>query len=599
MKNIATVGLIANPNTGKTSLLNAVAGMNLHVGNWPGKTVEKKEGFVDFRDERIRIVDLPGTYGINPYSNEEKVVREFLKEEDPDVIVQVIDANFLKRNLLLTFELLALGKKPVLALNFNREARKNGVSYDTRKLSETLELPIVEIEANTGENTDALLATILETLRTKPSSPSYLPSLRKGKADISHRAILDFLDRKLSCCYRRPERVVSRSGIDSLLLNRIFALPVFFSVMYFLFWATFTLSSPFVDALDFLFGILSRGVEGLGLPAFPTSFLVEGVIGGVGSVLSFAPLIFVLFFLIAALEDSGYFARTVVLLDRVFHKFGISGQTFLPMILGFGCNVPAIMATRTIRHEKERLIAIFINSFMSCSARLPVYVLFSAIFFPGNASVVIMGLYLFGVLVGLVSAFLLSRLIRIDGENDLIIELPPYRWPSPKNIVKHAWWRMTMFVRKAGTLILGAVVVIWLLASLPWGTEYGSAESLLGQLGRFISPVFEPLGFGHWSFAVALLFGLVAKEVIVGTLGTLHGVSEEALSGVLPALIGPAEALSFLVFVLLYVPCLAVVATIRKETGSLKYTVLHALGVTVVAWIFSFVAYRGALFFGL
>jgi ferrous iron transport protein B len=345
--------------------------------------------------------------------------------------------------------------------------------------------------------------------------------------------------------------------------------------------------------------LLSGAIENLNLPSFWASLVIDGLIGGVGSVLSFTPLIFILFSFIAILEDSGYLARTVIMLDRIFRKFGISGQTFLPMILGFGCNVPAIIATRTIQHKKERMIAIFINSFMSCSARLPVYVLFSAIFFPENASIVIMGLYLTGVAVGLIISFFLSKLIKIDGENTLIIELPPYRWPLLKNIFKHAWWQMSMFIKKAGTMILGAIVVVWLLASFPWGVEYGSAGSWLGRAGQFIAPIFRPLGFGHWSFAVALMFGLVAKEIVIGTLGTLHSVSEEGLFEVLPTLISSAGALSFLVFVLLYIPCLAAVATIKKEIGSWKYTIIHSFGVITVAWLAAWLTYRIALAVGL
>jgi len=599
MKETITVGLIANPNTGKTSLLNTLAGMNLHVGNWPGKTVEKKEGIIEFQGKKIRIVDLPGTYSINPYSSEEKIVREFLLEENPDIIVQVIDVNFLERNLLLTFELMALGKKMILAFNFNKEARKKGISYDTKKIAKLLELSIVEIEAHIGENKEELLKRIIQTHEKDFVFPNYFNKIRKGKNDISHRLALDFINAKILPHYHFLENDKKSFGIDSWLLNKFLALPIFFLVMYLLFKITFTFSTPIVDAIDYLFGLLSSVVENLDFPAFLASFINEGIIGGVGSVLSFTPLVFILFLLIAILEDSGYLARTVILLDRIFHKFGISGQTFLPMILGFGCNVPAIMATRTIQHKKERLIAIYINSFMSCSARLPVYVLFAAVFFPHNATIVIMGIYLFGVTVSLIASFFLSKMIKIDGENTLIIELPPYRWPSPKNIIKHAWWQMSMFVRKAGTLILGAVVVIWILASFPWGVEYGSESSLLGRLGQFIAPIFKPLGFGRWIFAIALIFGLVAKEVIVGTLGALHGVSEESLADVLPELIDPAGALAFLVFILLYVPCLAAVATMKKETGSWKFTILHALSVTTIAWLVSFTVYKFGLFWGL
>jgi len=599
MNNKITVSLIANPNTGKTSLLNSLTGMNLHVGNWPGKTVEKKEGVIDFKGKKIRIVDLPGTYSITPYSNEEKVVRDFLVAENPDIILQVIDVNFLERNLLLTFELLSLGKKLILAFNFNKEARKKGFKIDTKKIEEKLELPIIEIEAHTGHNQHALLEKISAMHESDLKTPSYFGSLLKRNKDVSHRQVLNFVKDNLSPFYIVPDNDKKTQKIDSWLLHKYLSLPIFIFIIYLLFKATFTFSFPLVGAIDYLFGWLAKAVAGLGLPAILSSFLTEGIIGGVGTVLTFTPLIFILFLLISVLEDSGYLARTVIMLDRIFHKFGISGQTFLPMILGFGCNVPAIMATRTIQFKEERLIAIFINSFMSCSARLPVYVLFTGIFFPKNATAVIMFLYLGGVAVGLVASYFLSKLIKIDGENTLIIELPPYRLPSVKNIFKHACWQMSMFIKKAGTLILGAVVFIWIFASLPWGVEYGSAQSYIGQLGQMIAPIFEPLGFGHWSFTVALIFGLAAKEIIIGTLGSLHGVSAEGLANVLPNYLSSAGALSFLVFVLLYIPCLATVAAIKKETGSWKYTILHSFGVIVIAWVAAFIVYRTALFLGL
>jgi ferrous iron transport protein B len=486
-----------------------------------------------------------------------------------------------------------------LALNFNQEARKRGCKYDTERIAEVLELPIVEIEAHTGYNKQALLAKVMEVYNSKWKKPGYFFQISKGEDDISHRAVLDFIEENILPFYQVPQNDQRTARFDAWLLNRYLALPIFLFVMYALFKATFIISAPFVSGIDYLFGLLARTIGGWGLPGFWESLLNEGIIAGVGSILSFAPLIFVLFLLIALLEDSGYLSRTVIMLDRLFHKFGISGQTFLPMILGFGCNVPAIMATRTIQHKKERMIAIFINSFMSCSARLPVYVLFAAAFFPKYASIVIMGLYLGGVAVGLLVSFFLSKIIRIDGENSLIIELPPYRLPALKNVFKHAWWQMGMFIRKAGTIILAAVVAVWLLASLPWGVDYGSANSLLGRFGQFISPVFEPLGFGGWSFAVALVFGLVAKEIIIGTLGSLHGVSDIGLTEVLPGLLSPAGALAFLVFILLYVPCLAAVAAIRKESGSWKFTLAHSLSVIVIAWVASFFVYQvGLLFLG-
>lgn len=597
-KNI-TVALVANPNVGKTSLLNSLAGMSLHVGNWSGKTVEKMQGTVSFEDYDIKIVDLPGTYSISPYSNEEKIARDYIEDKNPDVLVQVIDVNALERNLLLTFELLALKKKLILAFNFNKEAKGKGLKIDIGEIKKKLQLPIIEIEAFDCINKDVLFKKIIEISENDLRQPEYLDSMRKGHEEVSHRAVLDFVKENVLPYYIFPTKDYRTAKIDSWLLNKYTGLPIFFFLVYLMFKLTFVLSAPLIDLVSYIFAYFSSLASALSLPSFWSSLLVDGIIGGVGSVLSFTPLIFVLFLLIALLEDTGYLARTVIMLDRLFHKFGISGQTFLPMILGFGCNVPAIMATRTIQHKKERMIAIFINSFMSCSARLPVYVLFTGIFFPHKAAMVIMVLYFGGVLVGLVTSYILSKLIKIDGENALILELPPYRLPSLKNTFKHAWWQMGMFVKKAGTLILGAIVFIWLLASLPLGSEYGSLESYLGQFGQFIAPVFEPLGFGHWTFSVALIFGVAAKEIIIATLGTLHGVTASGLATVLPNFISPLGAFSFLVFILLYVPCLATVATIKKESGSWKFTIFHFISVSIIAWIASFIVYQGGLIFGL
>ena len=368
--------------------------------------------------------------------------------------------------------------------------------------------------------------------------------------------------------------------------------------MFLIFKTTFTLSTPLVNLIDGFFESWGGLICNLGLPDLLTCFLVEGLIGGLGSVLSFVPLIFLLFFLIAVLEDSGYLARTVVLADKLFHKFGISGQTFIPMILGFGCNVPAIMATRAIKSKKEREIAIFINSFMSCGARLPVYVLFTGIFFPDKAIWIIMTLYLFGVLIAFMVSLILSRLIRSEEENRLIIELPPYRMPTFRNVHKHAWFQTRLFIKKAGTIILGSVIVVWFLAVLPLGAKYGSEFSLLGKIGKLIAPVFKPAGFNHWTFSVALLFGLIAKEIVVSTLGTLHGVGQEGLITAIPSFITPLGALSFLFFVLLYVPCLATIAVIKKETGSWKFTIIQVISTIFIAWIVSFFIYNIGLILG-
>ena len=597
-KNVITIGLIGNPNTGKTSLLNSLTGLSLHVGNWPGKTVEKKESIINFQNKDINIVDLPGTYSIAPYSEEEKISRDFIINQNPDVIVQIVDVNTLKRHLLMTMELLALNKNIVLAFNFNREAKKRNIRIEIDKIKKQLRIPIVQIEANRSIGKEKLLKQIIISSQEKSKIPDYLKDLLKNKQEINHYKTVNFIDQKITPFYSNKEQNGQTSKIDSFIFNKYTAFPIFFLIMFLIFKTTFNLSIPLINFINNFFEQLGKIVSNFDLPEILSSFLTEGLIGGIGSILAFTPLIFILFFFIALLEDSGYLARTVVLTDRLFYKFGISGQVFIPMILGFGCNVPAIMATRTIKNKKERLIAIFINSFISCGARLPIYVLFTGIFFPHNTSLVIAVLYFFGIITSFILSFLLSKLIKSNEENRLIIELPPYRMPTFKNVHKHAWFQTSLFIKKAGTIILTTVIAIWFLASYPFGVQYGSQFSLLGKIGKLISPLFKPLGFGHWTFSIALLSGLIAKETVVSTLGTLYGIGQEGLMTMMPDYITSSGALAFLFFSLLYVPCLATIAIIKKETGSWKFTFIQITTTILIAWTVSFSVYNLGLILG-
>ena len=592
MKSKVTVGLIGNPNTGKTSLLNSLSGLSLHVGNWPGKTVEKKECNIHFEGNCIDVVDLPGTYSIAPYSGEEKISRDFIINEKPNIIVQIIDVNSLERHLLMTLELMALNENLILAFNFNKEAKKHGIQINIKKIAEALQIPIVPIEANTGENNHSLLKQIVNSSQKKVKKPNYLKPLLKNKKEINHFKAISFIKEKIGPFYSCEKGSRQTDKIDSLILNKYSAFPIFLLTMFLIFKTTFSLSVPLIELIENLFSHLQELVVNIGLPDFLTSFLVEALIGGVGSILTFVPLIFVLFFLIALLEDSGYLARTVALIDRLFYKFGLSGRSFIPMILGFGCNVPAILATRTIKNKREKRIAIFINSFISCGARLPLYLLFTGIFFPNHANLIIMVLYSFGVMIAFVASFVLSRLIDTNKKSPFIIELPSYRLPIFRNVIKHALFQTSLFIKKAGTIILMAIITVWLLASFPLGAEYGSEFSLLGKIGKFIAPIFKPLGFGHWTFSIALLFGLVAKETVVGTLGTLYGVGKEGLITVIPNFITPLGALAFLFFVLLYIPCLATVVVIKKETNSWLFTFFQVSATIIVAWTVAFLIYN-------
>ncbi|MHC1720339.1 MAG: ferrous iron transport protein B [Clostridiaceae bacterium] len=590
--------LAGNPNTGKTSLLNALTGLSLHVGNWPGKTVEKKEGNIVYKNNNIKIVDLPGTYSITPYSEEEKVSHDYMMNQTHDVIVQTVDVNALERNLLMTMELLALGKKIILAFNFNKEAERRGIRIDVPKISEVLQLPVVVIEANRGENKEMLLDAILEAAQSEFKKPYYLQDMLKENFEIHHDESIKFFKEKLKPYYSIEKTIQRTDRIDEIVLNKYTAFPIFLLLIFCMFQITFTLSQPIISFIRNIFRYIGGLVGLVGLPKLLSSFLSEGIIGGLGSVLTFTPLIFILFLMIAILEDSGYLGRTVVLVDPLFEKLGITGRTFIPMILGFGCNVPAIMATRTIKDRRERIIAILTNSFISCGARLPVYLLFAGIFFPKHTGFIVMVLYITGIFIAFIASFILSKLLKEQTDYSLIIELPPYRKPSVRNILKHAMYHTWEFIKKAGTIILGAVLIIWILASLPSGVSYGSEESLLGRLGSMISPIFAPLGFGHWSFSVALIFGLASKETIIGTLGTLYGVGQETLISAIPMHITPLGALSFMFFVLLYVPCMATIAVIKQESGSWKLAAMQPLVTISVAWIVSFAVYHIGMLIG-
>jgi ferrous iron transport protein B len=598
MNNIIRVVLTGNPNTGKTSLFNAFTGLSMHVGNWPGKTVDLKEGRISYKNKIINIVDLPGTYSIAPYSEDEKVAHDYLMSQPDAVIIQTIDVNSLERNLLMTIELLALGKKVILAFNFNEEAKRNGIIMDIDKIREVLQLPIIIVEANKRKNTKKLLDEVLSDTDSEFKMPDYMAKLIKGNYEIHHDEFIKFFKDKLTPFYSIEKTKRQTDNIDTFLLNKYTALPIFLLIIFLIFQITFNFSEPLVSAIRGSFNELGMLIGYLNLPNLLASFLTEGLLGGVGTVLSFTPLIFILFLMIALLEDSGYLARTVVLADPLFEKLGITGRTFIPMILGFGCNVPAIMATRTIKDRRERMIAILTNSFISCGGRLPVYLLFAGIFFSKNAVNIVMLLYISGIIIALIGSLILSKLIKEQTPSSLIIELPPYRKPSIKNVLNHAWFHTREFMKRAGTIIFGSVLLVWTLASLPLGVAYGSADSLLGQFGYLLSPLFAPLGFGNWKFAVALIFGVVNKEIIIGTLGTLFGIGQNTLITVIPIYLTSLGALSFLFFVLLYTPCLATIAVIRQETGSWKYALLQSLVTILVAWIVSFMIYNVGLLLG-
>ena len=619
------IGLAGNPNVGKTTLFNNLTGLNQHVGNWPGKTVEKAEGHYNYNNNRVDVIDLPGNYALSAHSIEEIVSRDFIVDEDSDVIVNIIDASNLERNLYLTVQMMELGANLVVALNMNKFAQDKGYTIDAKKLSDLLGVPVVEIEANSKIGKDQLLKTIEEAAKNPVNTVnrlSYGPELfdhlnelqtaieeDKNLSDVPSRwiaiklleddeIILDriedsskrnnilnttekvkkhfkdiynesseevianaryaYIEGLLKEVLTKPatEKKTLTDKIDSIVTNRLLGFPIFLIIMYLMFQITFTVAAPFQDMIDEGFGILGEMVATSLGDGMLTSFIVDGIIGGVGGVLVFLPQIILLFLIISFLEDSGYLARAAFVMDKVMHSLvGLHGKAFIPMILGFGCGIPGIMATRTMENEKDRLITMLIVPFMSCTARMPVYLLLVGAFFAAaDQTNVIFSLYVLGIVVAIIVAFILRKTLFDDMDAPFVMELPDYKLPTLRGILMHTAEKSWGFVRKAGTIILAAAIIVWILSSFPAGVEYGSQESAIGMIGTAVAPVFAPLGFGSWQPAVALIFGLVAKEVVVGTFSSLFGVAEEgagiaaAMHGIFTPLTAYAYVVAFIVY---------------------------------------------------
>lgn len=555
-KTAVRVAMVGNPNVGKTALLNAITGGSFEVGNFPGTTVEKKEGKAKIKGVEVDFVDLPGIYSLEAYSLDEKIARDYLVNEKPDVVLNVIDATNLERNLYLTLQVCKLRIPMVIALNMVDEAKKRGIEIDVKKLQEILGVPVVETVAVESKGIDKLKNAIFN------------PSVCRIEFENRQK----FAEQIAEQVVRKTEKLTHLDVLDEVFTDSILGIPIFFSVMWMLFRFTYDVASPFVNAIDLLFSTISDAV---GDGSVIASLISHGVIKGVGSVLVFVPNIAFLFIALAFMELSGYMARAAFIMDRTMSRFGLNGRAVIPLIMGFGCNVPAIMATRAIDDRKVRLTTILVNPFMSCSARLPIYILFAGTFFPSMASAAIMSLYMLGVLLALVSAFFLRR-FAFKGEAEFIMEMPPYRVPKFSAIAKLTWSRVKHFLEKAGTIILAMSVVIWFLTNYPSSTV---GESYAGMIGKVLEPLFAPM---HWSWelVVALIMGFVAKEVVVETIGITVGD--------LHSLLTPAQAFGFMIFSLLYMPCLATLAVIRSETGSWKWTAFAVGYSFMLAYVMAF-----------
>lgn len=665
------VGLAGNPNVGKTTVFNQLTGMRQHVGNWPGKTVERAEGHFSHGGYDYDIIDLPGNYALSAHSMEEIVSRDFIVDDDSDVIVNVVDAANLERNLYLTVQMMELGANLVLALNMNDFAKKKGHIIDMDLMSELLGFPVIEINAKNKDGFEELLTTVEkqsknpidsseklaygneikghlasiqelieedENLMDVPSvwtavkllekdtiviqkvqkSPKrsqimvevdkvashFYDVYKESAEEVIANARYAFIDGLMAEAVKRPavEMETTTDKIDKIVTNRILAPFIFVIIMYLLFQLTFTIAAPFVNLIDGWFTWLGGYLATLIGDKMLSSFIQDGLIGGVGGVLVFLPQIILMFLFLSILEDSGYLARAAFTLDKLMHSLvGLHGKAFIPMILGFGCGVPAIMATRTMENESDRLLSMMLIPFMSCTARLPIYSIFIGAFFTANQGLILLSIYLLGIVVAFVVAGILKRTMFKGMSAPFVMELPTYKVPSVKGVLLHTWDKTKGFLRKAGTIILGATVVIWILSYLPFGVDYGSQASVLGMIGTAISPVFAPLGFGTWQAGIAILTGLVAKEIVVATFGTLGGLEEdddEGVQALVHDLFTPLSAYSFMAFCLLYVPCLASIAAIKQETNSWKWPLTMAAITLVTAYVVSFFIYNVGLLAG-
>jgi len=655
------IGVAGNPNTGKTTLFNALTGMRLKTGNWPGVTVERIEGRLTHKDKTLTLVDLPGIYGLTADSEDERIARDFLLHEQPSAVLVVADSTNLERNLYLVLMLLEMEQKVVLALNMWDEAQKAGIRIDTETLSGLLGVEVVPTVATRKEGVEKLKDALIRTIeKPPPKTPDVYPkevtqfldgfcetlpegagagarfmaSLYLGgdieapvekttltryqeefKKRFGKEAAVYFAEHRFSWCHGVASEVVKSvlppsarfaltDKLDSIFINRLLGIPILAGVLYFVFWFIFTLGDPLVSYVDDFFSWLGGVVsEAVGSPQWLASLLGDGIIGGVGAVLVFVPLLILLYLIFSALEDCGYLARGAFLIDRIMHFFKLHGRSFIPMFLGFGCSIPGILATRTLTNRRDRLLTILAVPFASCSARLPVYALFIAAFFPNHKATVLFALYAIGIVMGLLSALLIGRLLFPREEAPLVMELPPYRLPSPRVVFATAWQRTLIFVKKAGTIILGVTVLIWALASLPPGVEYASEKSLAGRLGKAVAPVFEPAGFGSWQASVALLTGILAKEAVVSTMGVLYTgeeveeeEAEEELTPHLHRHFTPLSAFAFLLMTLLYIPCVAAVGAIRREAGW-RWAIFTAVYTLFVGWLVATLFYQIASLF--
>lgn len=657
--------LVGNQNCGKTTLFNQLTGANQHVGNFPGVTVDSKSGALRGKKD-CEITDLPGIYSMRPYTGEEVVTRDFILNQHPEGIINIVDATNIERNLYLTLQLLEMDIPMVLALNMMDEVRGNGGTIDVNKMSEELGIPVIPISAVRNEGIDELIDCAVRAAKAKERpkrvdfcddgpvhrcihAVSHLiedharnasiarrfaaTKMIEGDTDIIERLAIDQnelellehsivqmeeeggLDRNAAIASMRYdyieklcEKTVVKSReskehirsvrIDKVLTNKYAALPIFVGIMLLIFWLTFDVVGAFLQDLlsmgiDRLSAVVDQGLTAYGLNPVVHSLIIKGIFAGVGSVVSFLPIIVVMFFFLSILEDTGYMARVAFVMDKLLRKIGLSGRSFVPMLIGFGCTVPAVMATRTLPSKRDRRLTILLTPFMSCSAKIPIYAVFSAAFFPEYAALTMGLLYFGGMVVGVLVSLLLKKTLFRGKPVPFVMELPNYRMPSAKSVAMLLWDKAKDFLQRAFTVIFVATLIIWFLQSFDPQLNFvqDSAKSLLAWVGKLLAPIFAPLGFGDWRITTALITGFTAKEAVVSTLGILTGTGMENLSVGLAGLFTTASAVSFLAFTLLYTPCVAAIAAIGRELGGKWRGALVAVFQCIVAWLVAALAY--------
>lgn len=706
MKNKLVVALAGNPNSGKTTIFNNLTGARQHVGNYPGVTVEKKEGSLKYNNIEMNVVDLPGTYSLTAYSAEEVVARNFIVDDKPDVVVDIIDASNLERNLYLAVQLMELNIPLVFAFNMVDIAKERGIEFDIKKLEQLFGVPIVEVVGSKNKGMDKILDKVLEVANskdkikyaqieygkevsnelniiknivnknnnTKYNTDWIALKLLENDKDIVSQFSNDEINTQLKKSSEKIESLIGEipetaiagarygfisgacqeavqstievrhslsDSIDTVVANRVLGIPIFLGLMYLVFQLTFTIGDPFMGWIEEFFGWLGDTISGF-WPAdsesLLKSLLVDGVIGGVGGVIVFLPNILLLFLAIAFLEDTGYMARVAFIMDKLMHKIGLHGKSFIPMIIGFGCSVPAIMATRTLENRRDRLITMLVVPMMSCGARLPIYALIIPAFFPTSLSATMLfTIYLIGIVVAIISAKLLGVTV-LKGESvPFVMELPIYRMPTLKGVLIHMWERGWLYLKKAGTIILAISIVLWAMTTFPRPSEDVKAgyeaqrvaveesqmtdeekevaiaeidnieseqamvNSVIGKVGKFIEPVLTPLGF-DWKIGTALIGAFAAKEVFVAQMGIVYSVGEadeesESLRSKLAEHYSPLVGFCIMLFCLLSAPCMATFAITKRESGSLKWAFFQLIGMTVIAYVLTLIVYQfGVLF---